>query len=148
MPKVTRRALIDASPEEVFDVVADVEGFSRYSSCIKEVREASPGVFVWRAEVLGITLTWEAVVTESTRPVRYAWASTGGVFNRGSYTIRPSGSPSGAKIEVTFEMEYRLADSPLGEVLSPVLSPVISAVAGELMERIEKEFIGRARKPS
>lgn len=138
MPRVLKKAVIMVPPEKVFDLVADVESFSRYSSYIRDVKEVSTGVYVWVVELLGMTLEWEAEVTDCTRPCRFAWRSTGGVFNRGSYSLKPAG----AGTEITFEMEYRLTDSPVGSIFSPVLKPLIKLVAGELLDNIRKELEG------
>jgi uncharacterized membrane protein len=138
MSKVRKKEIINATPEEVFDLVSDVVTFSRYSSFIKEIKETPDGGYSWRVELLGMKLEWEATITESTRPKRFAWTSTSGVFNRGSHTIEPYGD----RTEITFEMEFRMTGSTVGRIFSPILLPVVTMVADDLMDNIKKKFGG------
>jgi uncharacterized membrane protein len=138
MSKVRKREIINATPEEVFDLVSDVVPFSRYSSFIKEITETPDGGYSWRVELLGMKLEWDAVITESTRPERFAWSSTSGVFNTGSYTIEPYGN----KTRITFEMEFRMNSFTIGRIFSPVLLPVVTLVADDLLDNIKKKFGG------
>ncbi len=133
MPSISRTVLINAPPEEVFDLICRVEDFSGYSSHIKEVRQISPGVYCWRAEFLGFTLEWEATITESIRPERFAWSSSKGVFNTGRYTLKERDGST----EVALQMEFSLTGSPLEILIAPMLNEITSHVAEELLLKVK-----------
>ena len=138
MPSINRTVFINAPPEEVFDLICAVEDFSEYSSHIKEVRRISPGVYRWRAEFLGFTLKWEATVTESTRPERFAWSSSKGVFNTGGYTLKKRDGGT----DIAFQMEFSLTGSPLERIIAPLLNEIISHVAEELLLKVKARLEG------
>ncbi len=133
MPSINRTVIINATPEEVFDLICMVEDFSEYSSHIKEVRQISPGVYRWKAEFLGFTLEWEATVTESRRPEQFEWRSSKGIFNTGRYTLKERDGST----EVAFRMEFQLTGSPLERIISPLLNEVISHVAEEILLKVK-----------
>jgi uncharacterized membrane protein len=94
MASVKYKLEIDAPPESVFDLISRVEGFKNYSRLIREVKELSPGRYLWQVEYLGITFEWESEVTESDRPRRFAWQSVSGIYNNGIYTLEPTARPA------------------------------------------------------
>lgn len=143
MSSITQKIFIKASPDEVFDLIAGVEDFSKYSSYIKEIKKVADRKYRWRVELLGFTFEWEADVSEYRRPERFAWRSSEGVFNAGSYELRPSLGGT----EVVFRMEFRLTGSPIEAVIAPVLGPLISIVAGELLGEIKKRLEGKRQSP-
>ncbi len=127
---------IKAPPEKVFTIIEDVEAFPRYSSFIDEVRQTASGTYQWKVDLMGMRLDWEAEVTESVRPKRFAWRSVRGTFNRGSYTLEPTAEGT----HVSFEMEYHLTDSILERIASPLASRLVSCIYGEFLENIRKEL--------
>ncbi len=133
MSSISEKVFINAPPERVFDLICRIEDFAGYSSHIKEIKEVSPGIYRWRIEFMGFTLEWEAIVVESTRPERFAWRSSTGVFNTGSYELK--GISGGT--EVAFKMEFSLTGSPLEAVIAPLLNRIIAHVAEELLVKIK-----------
>lgn len=134
MSVVDKEILIDAPPEEVFNLIANVKDFSRYSSFIKSVNEVSPGEFEWKIDMLGIALGWRARVVESTRPVKFAWESVAGIRNKGCYNVEPAGSGT----RVVFRMEYHLSGRTVEALIAPCITQVISIVSDELLKNIKK----------
>ena len=126
---------INGPREKVFDLIADVEGFSRYSSLVKSIEKLPSGRYLWTIKVFGTTLTWEAEVVESVRPSRFAWRSVKGVKNSGSYTLKQAGN--GTLVE--FEVSYILAKNPL---LRALVSPMESLMAA----RVYKEFLSKMKE--
>lgn len=137
MATVKREVLIDAPPDEVFDLICRVEDFSKYSTLIKEVRALGDERFLWRVTVLGIKLEWEAEVTESIRPASFAWRSTSGLYNTGRYELTPE-EPNSTK--VAFEMEYRLSGAGTELIIAPLTKPVMAALSRELIEKIKEKL--------
>lgn len=136
MTVLSRTVRIAAPPERVFDLVSDVEGFSRHSTFIREIRQTEPGVYRWRVELLGITFSWDSVVSEKRRPERFSWRSREGIFNRGTYELTPVEGGT----EVSFRMEYRLTGKTLEMILAPMLDQLISVVATELLYHVKREI--------
>lgn len=64
MPLIQETVEIKASPEAVFDLVAKVKDFTFYSGYIKEIKLISGSTYRWTVRVDGITLDWDATVTE------------------------------------------------------------------------------------
>ncbi len=136
MSSISEKIFINAPPDEVFDLICRVEAFAGYSSHIKEIKEVSPGTYRWRVEFLGFNLEWEAIVIESRRPERFAWRSSKGVFNTGSYELKESAGGT----EVAFKMEFSLTGNPLEAVIAPLLNQIIAHVAEELLVKIKHEL--------
>ena len=139
MYHIGRKVIINASPEKVFDLISAVADFSRYSTYIKEVKEISKGKYLWRVELFGIRLEWEATVSESKRPERFAWKSDKGPYNTGTYELKPLDNGT----EVSFNMEYSLTGNVLEAFIAPLLTNIISIVAGEFLEKVKKELEGQ-----
>jgi len=136
MEKVSYEISISAPPEKVFDIISGVEDFAKYSSLIKEIKRLNGKRFLWKIEVFGIPLTWEAEVTESKKPEIFRWRSVKGVYNAGSYSLKPSGKGTA----VRFEMQYTIPIKIIEEITYPIISPIIKDVYAELLANIRKEL--------
>ena len=135
MGRASYKIRIDAPREKVFDFIADVEGFSKYSSLIKSIEKLPSGLYLWTIKVFGITLQWEAEVMESVRPSRFAWRSVKGVKNSGSYVLKET--KGGTLVE--FEMDYSITENP---IVNALVSPIESLMA----TRVYKEFMSRVKE--
>ncbi len=134
---ISYRLKIDAPREEVFRLIADVEGFNCFSSAIKEVRRTAPRHYRWKVEILGIPLEWEADVVEFREPALFGWQSTSGVYNRGRYVLTPVGRMSTL---VEFELEYRLSNPVIDRLTSLVSGSVVKSIYREILDNIKKEL--------
>lgn len=136
MPAVERTLFIRAAPEAVFDLIARVEHFPQYSPAIREVRALGRDTYRWVVSVAGFELDWDSVVTEKTRPVRFAWRSVRGVENGGRFRLAPADGGT----EVRFTMEYRLANPLLEKIVDAVAAPLMRRVAGELLDQVRRRL--------
>ncbi|MEE8573826.1 MAG: SRPBCC family protein [Thermodesulfobacteriota bacterium] len=136
MPTVIRKVYIKAPPDKVFDLIADVEGFPRFSKYIKEVKEAPKGKYNWRVEFFGMTFRWKADLVKSERPTYFEWRTTEGLYNAGCYTLEPKGDQT----LVTFKMEYRLPIRFLDMISSPVMTEVMSTITREILTNVKREL--------
>ena len=141
MSSTSYKVTINAPPEEVFDVIADVEGFKDFSSIIRDIRKVGDGLYRWKVELLGMTLEWESQVTVLDRPRRFEWRTESGTYNRGSYTLEPSGTGT----TITYEMEYRLDQSMLNLIASPVISRITSLITREVLDKVEQRIKGAGK---
>lgn len=135
MGRTVYKIEINGPREKVFDFIADVCGFSKYSSLIKSIEKLPSGLYLWTIKVFGITLTWEAEVTESERPSRFAWRSVRGVRNSGSYVLKETNGNT----LVEFEIDYSLSENP---IVNALVSPVESLIGA----RVYKEFLSRVKE--
>jgi uncharacterized membrane protein len=136
MPAIERTIFIRAAPETVFDLVARVEDFPQYSPAIREVRVLGHDTYRWVVSVAGFGLDWDSVVTEKTRPARFAWRSVRGVENGGLFRLAPAGGGT----ELRFAMEYRLANPLLERIIDAIAAPLMQRVAGEILAQVRRRI--------
>ena len=136
MPAVERTLFIRAAPEAVFDLISRVENFSQYSPAIREVRAIGRDTYHWVVSVAGFALDWDSVVTEKTRPARFAWRSVRGVENGGLFRLAPADGGT----EVRFTMSYRLASPLLERIVDAIAAPLMQRVAAELLEQVRRRL--------
>lgn len=133
MPSIRETVEIKADPEAVFDLIARVEDFSRYTAVIRDIRALGHDTYRWRVKVAGVPLEWDVEVTERRRPRRFAWRSIRGVANSGSYELEPV--PGGTR--ASFAMEYRLPNPLLELLIAPLANPLIRTVSVEILAAVK-----------
>lgn len=135
LPSIEKIIDIKAEPQAVFDLIARVEDFDRYSSVIKEVRRIGPNTYHWRVGVLGLLLEWDGVVTERIPPHRLAWRSLRGVENSGVYTLTPSAM--GTTVHLC--LRYRVPNPILSTAVAPLMQRVSDEMLTAMKQRLESE---------
>jgi uncharacterized protein YndB with AHSA1/START domain len=122
---------LDASPEEVWTVLANAEELPRWwPSVYLEATRLEAGdtdgigqvTSLWTKGFLPYTLRWRFRVTEIERPHRLALDAVGDFVGRGVWTL--AGTSDGTN--VTFDWRIR-AEKPMLRALSFLLKPVFSA---------------------
>lgn len=136
MPLIYETVEIKAPPEEVFDLISKVTDFEFYAGLIKEVRLLSGSTYRWTVGVGGVKLDWDAKITESKRPERFAWRSIRGIENRGEYELQAT--PEGTR--VAFSMEYCLPNSLLEVVVAPLAEPLIRRASAEILSAVRAKL--------
>ncbi|MDT8377084.1 MAG: SRPBCC family protein [Mariprofundaceae bacterium] len=124
---------IHAPPEQVFDLINDIEATSGYSELIQGIETIGEETYRYRISVAGIPLSWDAKVTERIRPDRICWESIRGITLKGCFQLAPAESGS----TVSFRMEYHIHNRILALLLQPFLTPLFREVATEVMARLE-----------
>ena len=142
MPEISHTVEIKASPESVHDLISHVEDFVFYSKYIKSIKKTAPDTYHWIFHAAGLSLEWDAVVTENLRPRRFAWQSINGFNNSGYYTLIPS--EAGTKLILV--MEYHLPVTILEKAMSILSDAFIKKVEDEILSRV-KERLEREEKP-
>ena len=137
MQRVARSAVIDASPEAVFDVIADLDRLAAWQSGIVETRRTSDGPIGVGArarvvrQLMGQRLEAPITVTAYDRPRLISVESTvAGVHATAILDVAPLDH---GKSEVTFTME--LNASGLTALMEPVIA---SAASGDLADSLER----------
>jgi uncharacterized membrane protein len=125
-----------ARPEAVYDLIAQVEAYPRYCSAIREVRATGADAFRWTVSLAGLPLQWDALVTDRTRPARFAWRSTRGVENDGEFRL----ARRDGETEVRFTMHYRLPALLPESVARLITVPLARHITAELLEALRRRL--------
>lgn len=134
----------EATPEEVYDVIADGESLARWwPSVYLEVTTLENGgpdgvgrvTALWTKGFLPYTLRWRFRVTEAKPPERIALDARGDFVGRGVWTFAPREGGT----DVWFDWRLR-AEKPLLRALSFALKPVFSANHRWAMARGEESL--------
>ena len=141
MTTILERVTIRADIEAVFDLICQVEKFPLYADFLTEVRKINRRTYRWVAEVQGITLEWDSVITECRRPFRLAWRSVLGLQNSGAYTL--TRSPQGT--EVSIRIEYHLPSQFLEALTAPLAEPLAHSLAAQILARVKRKLEFEAR---
>ena len=136
MQVIQQHAEIGASPDDVFDLITRIEEFPLYSDLLKEVRAIGPDRYHWVASAHGISLEWDAIVTERDRPRRIAWRSIKGFVNSGAYELSPS--PPGTAVSISFEFDF--PNRALEKLLSRLVKPLVRNAAAQILARVKQRL--------
>jgi uncharacterized protein YndB with AHSA1/START domain len=135
---------IPASPEEVYEVIADGDSLARWWPAVYlEVKTLEPGepggvgrlTELWTKGFLPYTLRWRFRIVEARRPERLALEAMGDFVGRGVWTF----APRDAGTDVLFDWRLR-AEKPLLRALSFLMKPVFSANHRWAMARGEESL--------
>ena len=105
--RVRKSITVGRPPEEVYAFWHDFENLPRFMRHLEEVRVVGERRTRWRAKApAGMTVEWDAVVTQDRPNELIAWRSVEGseVFNAGDVRFREA--PRGSGTEVTVELQY------------------------------------------
>lgn len=133
MPVIQDAVEIKAPAEAVFDLMVKVKDFALYTGLIKEIKLISDSMYRWTVRVNGITLDWDATITECERPKRFGWRSIRGIENRGTYDLQAM--PGGTR--VAFTMEYRWANRLVEAAVAPLVEPLIRRVSADILNAVK-----------
>lgn len=143
MTTISERVTIGADIEAVFDVICHVEEFPLYADFLTEVRKIGYRTYRWVAEVQGITVRWDSVITECRRPVRLVWRSIRGLQNSGAYTLRQL--PQGT--EVSIQIDYHLPSHFLEALTAAFAEPLAHSIAAQILERVKRKLESEPHRP-
>ena len=128
----TTRWQLEATCEEVYRTLEDVDGLARWwPSVYLDVRvleKGQPGgvgkvVELYTKGWLPYTLRWKFQVTETDFPNGYSLEAIGDFVGKGVWTFRPVGE---GKCEAVYDWKIT-AEKPILKLLSPLLRPIFSA---------------------
>ena len=143
MGKLTKSIEIEASPEEVFNFINDMEKMNKATAGFTEAEYTSKGpVGVGTtshhiAKVGGQQGEWDMEITEFVKNKKMSDHTIGAskVKMGGSWTLEPTAK--GTKL--TFSMDYELPYSVLGKVIDKLkLSKDIERSMGRMLANVKK----------
>ena len=123
MAEIKKSVTIDATANEVFDIVEDPSNFTKFVPNVSEVvdihrTERRIGdTFRVVYKVLGLTFDEKFTTTEYDRPTYLTSAFKGGMNG----TFRWSFEPHGRQCQVTVEIKYDVAGGALGKAVDAVM---------------------------
>jgi uncharacterized membrane protein len=134
MDHVEKSIEVEAPLSMVFNQWTQFEEFPRFMEGVEEVRQLDDKRLLWRAEIGGKVLEWEAEIFEQIPDRRVAWRSITGALNTGMVNFEPLG-PN--RTQVSLKLNYR----PEGAVekIGSLLGLISQRVDGDLQRF--KEFI-------
>ena len=148
----TRQTLVNASPEDCFDVVIDFERYPQWAPDIKEARvlrrdaNGYGGLVAFRAAAMGRSVTYTLKYFYGSNPLRVAWRLVEGDQVRhidGEYELAPS-ADDGAKTLVTYSISAEAAVPLPGFVKRRAASRSMQTALDQLRRRVEAVAADRA----
>lgn len=114
---VTKSITVNRPPEDVYNFWHDFEKLPTFMSHLESVQVNADGVSHWRAKgPAGMTVEWDATITEDQPNRLIAWRSLEGsdVTHIGAVHFEPA--PGGRGTEVRVEVEYELPAGKIGQL--------------------------------
>lgn len=146
MSTIRDAVVVDATPEEVWRVIADPHNLPRWNRQIRAVRGAPDGELregdSYRIELgfLGATAEVRAVVRELERPTFSEVSLTGPIEGTVRTYVRPIGA---GRSRLEHEVEYRFPGGPLGRVAARAVRLMGASLILRRGLRAQKETVER-----
>ena len=139
--KESRDIVIEASPEEILDVIADFEAMPEWSAphqsaeMLETGDDGRPSEVKMRVKTAGITDEQVVAYTWSGNEVSWTLVSSGQQKSQdGKYTLMPQGDNTLVKFEITVDPNVPLP----GFVLKRAIKGTIDSATKELRKRVLK----------
>ena len=120
--ELTAAITVARSPQEAYDFWRGLERLPAFMWHLEQVEWTGEGRTRWTAKApLGLTVTWDAELTEDVRGEVIAWRSLPGadIDNRGSVRFAPA--PAGRGTEVRVHLRYAVPGGRLGATVARLL---------------------------
>lgn len=136
MASIEKIIEINATPEDVFEVICRIDDFPKYTNLIKDVKEIEAGKFRWVAKFGSLEFKWDSIITELVEGKRVAWASISGIKNSGSFNLEPT--EKGTKL--TFLMEYHFHGGVVEDLVDYVSTYWLEKISSDIINRVKKNL--------
>ncbi|MEA2397358.1 MAG: hypothetical protein QOK25_914 [Thermoleophilaceae bacterium] len=149
--RVEAQMVVDASPDEVWDLIDDPENYTRLVAGVtrwdKQGRkERGVGArYLMRMEVGSAQVGSLIEIVEHDVPRDLAWTSVTGLDQRGRWRVRERDD---GQTKVTFRLSYQAPGGILGTVADRVSSRMVRSNLRKTLERIKRELEGEEGKMS
>jgi uncharacterized membrane protein len=141
MPHIEKTTRVEVPVAVAYNLWAQFEKFPLFMEGVKEVRRIDDRTLLWRAEIAGKEVEWNAAIVHDKPYERIAWRSTNGARNAGSVTFEPAGV---SRTRVTLQLEYD--PETMTEKTAGALGIVSTRIEGDL--RRFKSFVERSEPPA
>jgi len=134
MSRAEHDIVVDAPLRAVYNQWTQFEEFPQFMDSVEEVRQVDDSHLMWRANIGGRDVEWEAEIKEQVPDDKIIWSAIEGRVNAGMVSFRPEGDhQTRVHLELSYEPEG------LQENIGAALGLVSSNVKGDLEHF--KEFI-------
>ena len=105
--------------DELYAFWRDLERFPQFMAHLEDVKATGPDRSRWRASgPLGMSVEWDAEITEDVPGERISWRSTEGAKVENSGTVRFLPAPAEQGTEVHIELRYDVPGGTVGSLLA------------------------------
>lgn len=146
--RASERTVISATPERIFAVITDYEGYPEWATHIKEVDvqrrddDGRAGLVGYRAAAMGRSAAYVLEYFYGTNPLRISWRLAHGDLVRrldGRYLLTPiEPDAAGPRTEVTYELEVEVSMPMPGFVRRRAETSILRTALEELRLWIEE----------
>lgn len=149
MTKLEREIEIDASPDAVYDVVADPSCLGEWVTIQEELEEAPSGDLTkgsrlrQRMRVAGQRFHLSWTVVEAARPSRIVWEGRGPMGSRAK-AIYEIASDGDGHSRFSYLNEYALPGGPAGRLAARAIKGASGREADRTLKRLKKLVEARA----
>lgn len=147
--RASERLVIRATPEAIFDVIADYESYPTWATHVKEVdvvradHDGRAGLVSYRAAAMGRSAAYVLEYFYGSNPLRVSWHLAEGDLVRrldGRYVLVPlDDDAAGPRTEVTYELEVELSMPLPGFVRRRAETSILTTALDELRTWIEED---------
>ena len=151
----TRQILVNASPEDCFDIVVDFENYPQWATDVKDVQilrrddNGFAGLVAFRAAAMGRSATYTLKYFYGSNPLRVAWrlveSDQVGRID-GEYELALSADDD-AKTLLTYSLSVELAVPVPGFVKRRAASRIMQSALEQLRRRAEAGAVGDPETP-
>ena len=103
MERIEHDEIIDRPVHTVYNQWTQFEEFPHFMEGVKSVRQIDATHLLWRAEIGGKDVEWEAEIIDQVPDQRIVWKSVAGAQHGGKVEFQPEGPD---RTRVTLVMEY------------------------------------------
>lgn len=149
MTRLEREIVIDASPDEVYDVLLDPRCLGEWVTIQEELEDAPAGDLAegdtlrQRMKVAGQRFKLSWTVVQSDRPTRVVWEGKGPMGSKAKAVYELSEDGSGGT-RFSYMNEYGLPGGPAGKLAGRAIMAASGGAADESLERLKKLVEGKS----
>ncbi|MEA2353323.1 MAG: hypothetical protein QOJ14_1737 [Thermoleophilaceae bacterium] len=149
MTKLEREIEIHASPERVYDVLADPDCLGEWVTIQEELEEAPNGDLVagstlrQRMKIAGQRFRLSWTVVEADRPNRIVWDGRGPMHTKAKAIYELSASGDGGT-RFSYMNEYELPGGVAGRIAGRAIAKASGREADRTLERLKQLVEGRS----
>lgn len=146
--RASERTIIRATPEHIFDVIADYDRYPQWATHVKEVEivrsddDGRSGLVSYRAAAMGRSASYVLEYFYGTNPLRVSWRLAEGDLVRrldGRYVLTPlEADAAGPRTEVIYELEVELSMPLPGFVRRRAETSILHTALDDLRTWIEE----------
>ena len=143
MTKLEREIVIDASPDEVYDVLLDPRCLGEWVTIQEELEEAPDGDLAegdtlrQRMKVAGKRFKLSWTVVQSDRPTRVVWEGKGPMGSKATAIYELSSNGDGGT-RFSYMNEYALPGGAVGKLAGRGIVKASGGAADESLERLKE----------